>query len=222
MPPPPLLPLLPLLAAPPFSRSDWSLRCSPPGRHHVNAFEEDDGAGGGGGTVVLDTVALLAGVDLGTNMDVGAACEPRCAAPPGPALGGCGWGGPCACQRRRSPSGHCIQLAAAARLPACPPADYQQEQGRGTLTRLVIDTRAGTVAQHRLLDRACEFPSVAPAVVGRPHTHAYMVASRFPGADAWGAPQVRRLAGYGAGVQGQGQRQPPVDGRLARWPTCAP
>lgn len=40
------------------------------------------------------------------------------------------------------------------------------------------------------MHRACEFPCVAPSVAGRPHTHMYMVGSRFPGADAWGAPQV--------------------------------
>lgn len=51
--------------------------------------------------------------------------------------------------------------------------------------------QTGAVSQHRLMDRACEFPCVAPSVVGRPHTHMYMVGSRFPGADAWGAPQVR-------------------------------
>jgi all-trans-8'-apo-beta-carotenal 15,15'-oxygenase len=62
--------------------------------------------------------------------------------------------------------------------------------GRGTLTRLVITPWTGGVAAHRLMDRACEFPSVAPAAVGRPHTHAYMVGSRMDAGDAWGAPQV--------------------------------
>lgn len=53
----------------------------------------------------------------------------------------------------------------------------------------MVDTGAGTVATHRLLHRAVEFPSVAPSVVGRPHAHTYTVCSRFPGADAWGPPQ---------------------------------
>lgn len=70
------------------------------------------------------------------------------------------------------------------------PSYYDDNEGRGTLTRLVIDTKTGAVSQHRLMDRACEFPCVAPSVVGRPHTHMYMVGSRFPGADAWGAPQT--------------------------------
>lgn len=47
------------------------------------------------------------------------------------------------------------------------------------------------MVQHRLMDRSCEFPSVAPSVVGQPHRHVYLVGSRFPGAEAWGAPQVR-------------------------------
>ena len=135
--------------------------------------------------------------------------------------------------------------------PQTGPSYYDDNVGRGTLTRLVIDTQVGwgpcgdgaggapagcghgtrsctlpapwrqqhchalpsspsgslppsfslaaaralqtgTVAQHRLMERACEFPSVAPGVVGRPHTHQYLVGARFPGAEAWGAPQVRR------------------------------
>jgi hypothetical protein len=44
---------------------------------------------------------------------------------------------------------------------------WDSNEGFGTLTRLVIDTVAGTVTQHRLMDRACEFPSVAPAGGGR-------------------------------------------------------
>lgn len=58
--------------------------------------------------------------------------------------------------------------------------------------------QTGGVSQHRLMDRACEFPCVAPSVVGRPHSHMYMVGSRFPGADAWGAPQV--CAGLDGGL----------------------
>lgn len=82
---------------------------------------------------------------------------------------------------------------ARARPPAC--CGWPScRQTHAALPDTSCHMQAGTVAQHRLLDRAGEFPSVAPAVVGRPHTHAYMVASRFPGADAWGAPQVRWLA----------------------------
>lgn len=67
---------------------------------------------------------------------------------------------------------------------------YDDNEGRGTLTRLVLDLQSGTVAQHRLMDRSCEFPSVAPAATGQPHRHTYMAGSRFPGPDTWGAPQV--------------------------------
>ncbi|KAL4438663.1 hypothetical protein ABPG77_006267 [Micractinium sp. CCAP 211/92] len=70
------------------------------------------------------------------------------------------------------------------------PTYYDDNVGRGTLTRLVLDLRAGTAAQHRLMDRACEFPSVAPSVTGKPHRHVYLAGSRFPSADAWGPPQV--------------------------------
>ncbi len=45
-------------------------------------------------------------------------------------------------------------------------------------------------------DQAVEMPSVAPAVVGRPYTHAYMLASRVAGPHrCWGAPQVCALWG---------------------------
>jgi len=82
---------------------------------------------------------------------------------------------------RANSSSHPLQP----QLPPQPPAH---------LTRLILP-QTGAVSQQRLMERACEFPCVAPAVVGRPHTHMYMVGSRFPGADAWGAPQVRAGAG---------------------------
>ncbi|PSC73715.1 carotenoid oxygenase [Micractinium conductrix] len=70
------------------------------------------------------------------------------------------------------------------------PSYYNDDVGRGTLTRVVLDLQAGTASQHRLMDRACEFPCVAPAVTGRPHRHTYLVGSRFAGAETWGAPQA--------------------------------
>lgn len=39
-------------------------------------------------------------------------------------------------------------------------------------------------------NRACEFPSVAPSVVGKPHKHAYMTGSRVTGETSWGPAQV--------------------------------
>ena len=39
-------------------------------------------------------------------------------------------------------------------------------------------------------DRACEFPSVAPSVVGKAHKHAYFSGSRVTGDTKWGPAQV--------------------------------
>jgi all-trans-8'-apo-beta-carotenal 15,15'-oxygenase len=66
---------------------------------------------------------------------------------------------------------------------------YNDNEGRGTLTRLVIDMSTSKIMQHKLLERACEFPSVAPAVQGSAHSHMYMVGSRV-GPVKWGPPQV--------------------------------
>jgi hypothetical protein len=43
------------------------------------------------------------------------------------------------------------------------PGYYDDNVGRGTLTRLVLDLGSGAAHLHRLMHRACEFPSVAPA-----------------------------------------------------------
>jgi all-trans-8'-apo-beta-carotenal 15,15'-oxygenase len=103
--------------------------------HHVNAFETPDGK------IVVDTVALLEGMDFSANLEMGAGY-------------------------------------------------YSDDVGRGTLTRLVVTPWDGKVEQHTLMDRACEFPCVAPTVVGKPHTHAYLVGARMDGKHHWGAPQV--------------------------------
>lgn len=67
---------------------------------------------------------------------------------------------------------------------------YKTDVGRGTLTRLVITPWTDNVEQINLMHRACEFPSIAPAVAARPHTHAYLVAARMDSPSQWGAPQV--------------------------------
>jgi len=103
--------------------------------HHVNAFESSDGK------IVVDTVALLDGMDFSANLEIGAGY-------------------------------------------------YSDDVGRGTLTRLVVTPWDGKVEQHALMDRACEFPCVAPAVAGKAHTHAYLVGARMDDKDQWGAPQV--------------------------------
>lgn len=103
--------------------------------HHVNAFESPDGK------IVVDTVALLDGMDFSANLEIGAGY-------------------------------------------------YSDNVGRGTLTRLVVTPWDGKVEQHTLMDRACEFPCVAPAVAGKAHTHAYLVGARMDDKNKWGAPQV--------------------------------
>ena len=103
--------------------------------HHVNAFETPEGK------IVLDTVALLEGMDFSANLEIG--------------------------------NGY-----------------YADNVGRGTLTRLVVTPWNDQVDQFNLMHRACEFPSVAPAVAAKPHTHSYLVAARMDDANQWGAPQV--------------------------------
>ena len=47
------------------------------------------------------------------------------------------------------------------------------------------------VARHPVLgNRACEFPAVGAAVVGKPHQHAYIGSSRVTGETNWGPIQV--------------------------------
>jgi hypothetical protein len=48
------------------------------------------------------------------------------------------------------------------------PGYYYDDVGRGTLTRLVLDLGSGAAHLHRLMHRACEFPSVAPAGKAEP------------------------------------------------------
>ena len=67
---------------------------------------------------------------------------------------------------------------------------YSTDVGRGTYTRLVMTPWTGEVAEYKLMDRACEFPSVAPSVVGKPSAHAYMWGARADSKEVWGAPQV--------------------------------
>ena len=79
-------------------------------------------------------------------------------------------------------------------------AYFSNNSGRGSLTRLKItpwkdgakeEGREGerAVEMTKLLSRAVEFPCVHPRVVGRPHSHVYMVGSRINSYSAWGPPQ---------------------------------
>ena len=57
----------------------------------------------------------------------------------------------------------------------------------------IVDTPCGgmQVQRHPLVtNRACEFPSVAPAVSGKAHRHAYLAGSRVTDHTNWGPPQV--------------------------------
>ena len=47
-----------------------------------------------------------------------------------------------------------------------------------------------------LIDRASELPSVAPAVTGKPHKHAYVGSSRITGKSNWGPQQVALLGQF--------------------------
>jgi all-trans-8'-apo-beta-carotenal 15,15'-oxygenase len=67
---------------------------------------------------------------------------------------------------------------------------YNDNVGRGAYTRLFINTSTGSVTQKKLMDRACDFPCVAPSTVGIPHKHAYVYGSAADQPDLWGPPQV--------------------------------
>ncbi len=66
--------------------------------------------------------------------------------------------------------------------------------------KLALDAHVCTVAcdavqvqRHPVLpQRAAEFPSVAPAVTGKPHRHAYTACSRVVGENKWGPQQASR------------------------------
>ncbi len=46
------------------------------------------------------------------------------------------------------------------------------------------------VQAHRMMDRACEFPSVAQSVQGAPHSHLYMSGSHIDDPVKWFTQQV--------------------------------
>lgn len=68
---------------------------------------------------------------------------------------------------------------------------FEGEPGKGVVTRLIINAKTGQVDRHPILnDRASELPSVAPAVVGKPHKYAYVGSSRVNDKSNWGPLQV--------------------------------
>lgn len=66
---------------------------------------------------------------------------------------------------------------------------------RSELTRVVIDTAAGSVSRARLSTRCCEFSTLNPAVNGRPYRHAYVPASAVDDPVRWGPNQVSGFCG---------------------------
>jgi all-trans-8'-apo-beta-carotenal 15,15'-oxygenase len=85
---------------------------------------------------------------------------------------------------------------------------FQDDVGRGALTRVTVAPGSGAVTSAPLLasGRSVEFPTVAPRAVGREHRHTYMVCARAGSPAAWGPPHgvvkatVPPAAAAGAGA----------------------
>lgn len=67
---------------------------------------------------------------------------------------------------------------------------YESNSGRGAYVRLVADMKTEEVKEYKLMERACDFPCVAPSVVGKKHTVAFVYGSAANDEDLWGPPQV--------------------------------
>jgi all-trans-8'-apo-beta-carotenal 15,15'-oxygenase len=67
---------------------------------------------------------------------------------------------------------------------------YESNKGRGAYIRLMIDLASGRVREHKLMERACDFPCVAPSVVGKKHSVSYVYGSAANEEKLWGPPQV--------------------------------
>lgn len=67
---------------------------------------------------------------------------------------------------------------------------YESNKGRGAYIRLMIDLSSGSVQEHKLMERACDFPCVAPSVVGKEWIHSYVYGSAANEEKLWGPPQV--------------------------------
>ena len=67
---------------------------------------------------------------------------------------------------------------------------YESDKGRGAYIRLMIDLASGRVQEHKLMERACDFPCVAPSVVGKKHRVSYVYGSAANEEKLWGPPQV--------------------------------
>lgn len=78
---------------------------------------------------------------------------------------------------------------------------YEDDVGKSMYTRLCIDTVTGNVTETKLMYRACDFPCVAPSVIGKPHNHAYVYGSAANRPDLWGPPQVVSKLSFMDGTQ---------------------
>lgn len=78
---------------------------------------------------------------------------------------------------------------------------YEDDVGKSMYTRLCIDTVTGNVTETKLMYRACDFPCVAPSVIGKPHNHAYVYGAAANRPDLWGPPQVVSKLSFMDGTQ---------------------
>ena len=67
---------------------------------------------------------------------------------------------------------------------------YESDSGRGAYLRLVVDLGTGDVREHKLMERAIDFPCVPPSVVGKKHGVAFVYGSAADDKRLWGPPQV--------------------------------
>jgi carotenoid cleavage dioxygenase-like enzyme len=68
--------------------------------------------------------------------------------------------------------------------------EYYKGGQRSEAWRLELDLQRQTVRRTQLLQRACEFAVVNPAVVGRPHSHFYALGANIDHPELWGPAQV--------------------------------
>jgi len=69
------------------------------------------------------------------------------------------------------------------------PENYKGGQ-RSEAFRIELDMRRGTARRSQLMQRACEFPVINPAVAGKKHKHFYCLAAKADDPEMWGPAQV--------------------------------
>ncbi|KAG1669318.1 hypothetical protein FOA52_014880 [Chlamydomonas sp. UWO 241] len=91
---------------------------------------------------------------------------------------------------------------------------YYEGGMRTDLVRLVVDPASGSVTRaSRIIDaQTVEFPSVAPSVTGRPHTHMYMVGDKVQHEVFWGPLQALIKVSMAPGTESTG-----TPAKVERW-----